>query len=179
MNEKALLTVREYAKEARVTERTIRRWITEGRLKALRQGKKYLIPKEESATAQLGGTARPQSLGARTPMDEPALRYLLFWMCDHWVDNGAELQAFCRRDRAGAERYFKSLVDDIDREALQLNDTELGLRLRFVARDLLNQVSTPPEKAEPVLEDSALAPTQTLADVPQPAHETMPLRGSE
>ena len=179
MNEKALLTVREYAKEARVTERTVRRWITDGRLKALRQGKKYLIPRAESATAQLGDTARPRSFNPLKPIDEPALRYLLFWMCDHWVDNGAELQAFCRRDRAGAERYFQGLVHDIDREALQLEDTELGLRLRFVARDLLNQVGTPPEKAEPVFEDQALAPTQTLEEAPQPAHETMPLRGSE
>ncbi len=39
MTDKALLTVREYAAEARVTERTVRRWITEGRLRALRQGK--------------------------------------------------------------------------------------------------------------------------------------------
>ncbi len=80
MTDKTLLTVREYAAEARVTERTVRRWITEGRLRALRQGKKYLIPSEESASAQIGTRARPSLPGAAKPIGEGALKYLLFWI---------------------------------------------------------------------------------------------------
>ena len=183
MNKKALLTVREYAEEARVTERTVRRWITEGRLRAIRQGKKYLIPNEESAGSLLGDYRRPSLPGAAKPVGEGALRYLLFWMCDAWVDGSAAQRAFWQEDAAGAERYFQNLIAEIDHEASDYVDTELALRLRFVARDLLTRLNQPLEQAEAVAFDPALAATTAPADHPSPipsqAHETMPLTGGE
>lgn len=181
MTEKALLTVREYAEQARVTERTIRRWITEGRLQALRQGKKYLIPREESAQAKLGTHPRPSLAGAAKPVGEGALRYLLFWIADAWVDGGAAQQAFFDEDQQGARRYFANLVNEMDQDAGQQVDSELALRLRFIARDLLNSLGDTPEKAETPEPPGELAPTQqpNLATTPlnRPAAETMPLSG--
>ncbi len=169
MTDKTLLTVSEYAAEARVTERTVRRWITEGRLRALRQGKKYLIPAEESASAQIGTRSRPTLPGAAKPVGEGALKYLLFWICDAWVDGGAAQQTFAQDNPAGAERYFQNLVAEIDQEAAQQVDTELALRLRFIARDLLanlNQVAEPAEAAAP----------EELAATAVPVAPTAPLQ---
>ncbi len=183
MNKKALLTVREYAEEARVTERTVRRWITEGRLRAIRQGKKYLIPREESAGSLLGDYKRPSLPGAAKPVGEGALRYLLFWMCDAWVDGSAAQRAFYQEDSEGAERYFQNLVAEIDHEASDHVDTELALRLRFVARDLLTRLNQSFERAEAVASDPALAetttPTQQTTPLQSNVHETMPLSGGE
>ena len=169
MDQKVLLTVREYAAEARVTERTVRRWITEGRLRALRQGKKYLIPREESATAQLGSRPRPTLPGAAKPVGEGALKYLLFWICDAWVDGGAAQQAFTQEDPQGAERYFQNLVAEIDQEAAQQVDLELALRLRFIARDLLANLNQAAERAE-------AAPLSELAPTTAPVAATAPLQ---
>jgi excisionase family DNA binding protein len=169
MTDKVLLTVREYAAEARVTERTVRRWISEGRLRALRQGKKYLIPSEESARAQLGTHGRPSLPGAAKPVGDGALKYLLFWICDAWVDGGAALQGFAKEDAQGAERYFQNLVAEIDQEAAQQVDTELALRLRFIARDLLANLNQPAEQAQAV-DPSQLAPTHV------PVAATTPLQ---
>ena len=177
MTERKLLTVREYALEARVTERTIRRWINEGRLRAIRQGKKYLIPREESVAAQLDGGQRPRLPGGAKPVGEGALRYLLFWMCDAWVDGSAAQRTFVLDDPQGAERYFQNLVAEIDLEASQHVDHELALRLRFVARDLLARLTQPLESAAAVVADdqpSGAAVTQPLRPA---AHETMPLTG--
>jgi excisionase family DNA binding protein len=181
MTDKALLTVREYAEQARVTERTIRRWITEGRLQALRQGKKYLIPREESAQAKLGTHARPSLTGAARPVGEGALRYLLFWIADAWVDNGAAQQAFFDEDQQGARNYFANLVNKLDQDAGKHVDSELALRLRFIARDLLNNLGETPEKAESPHPESQLAPTQqpspATAPLGRPVAETLPLTG--
>ena len=181
MTEKELLTVREYAEQARVTERTIRRWITEGRLQALRQGKKYLIPRSESAQAKLGAHTRPSLAGAAKPVAEGALRYLLFWVADAWVDGGAAQQAFFDEDQQGARRYFANLVNETDQDAGQHVDSELALRLRFIARDLLNSLGDTPEKAEVAQPERQLAPTLQPSPATEPlkrtAAETMPLSG--
>jgi excisionase family DNA binding protein len=172
MTEPALLTVAEYAHQARVTERTIRRWIAEGRLRAIRQGKKYLIPREDSAAAQVGGNARPRAAGAAKPIGDAAVRYLLFWICDQWVDGGAALRDFVRQDPSSAERYFHNLVADLDRDAASLGDPDLALRLRFIARDLLATVLAPPTAAEATAEPDSgqVAPTAPLSSA-----ETLPV----
>ena len=179
MTQKEMLTVREYAQEARVTERTVRRWINEGRLRALRQGKKYLIPREESATAQLEPSKRPRLSGAAKPIGEGALRYLLFWICDAWVDGSAAQRSFYEDDVQGAENYFQNLVAEIDHEAHLHVDSELALRLRFIARDLLARLSQPLEQAEHAPTDDKTAATTTPIAETQPiqptAHETLPL----
>ena len=170
MEQKNMLTVREYAQEARVTERTVRRWINEGRLRALRQGKKYLIPREESAASQLKPSRRPHLPGAAKPVGEGALRYLLFWICDAWVDGSAAQRSFYEDDARGAENYFQNLVAEIDHEAHLHVDSELALRLRFIARDLLARLNQPLELAETAATDEALAATTA------PVAETMPIQ---
>ena len=179
MKPKTMLTVREYAQEARVTERTVRRWINEGRLRALRQGKKYLIPHEESATSQLEPSRRPRLPGAAKPVGEGALRYLLFWICDAWVDGSAAQRSFHEDDAQGAEGYFQNLVAEIDHEAHLHVDSELALRLRFIARDLLARLGQRLEPAESttVSETQAAAPAPAAETEPiQPSvHETLPL----
>ena len=159
MTQKHMLTVREYAQEARVTERTVRRWINEGRLRALRQGKKYLIPREESAANLLKPSRRPHLPGAAKPVGEGALRYLLFWICDAWVDGSAAQRSFHEDDARGAENYFQNLVAEIDHEAHLHVDSELALRLRFIARDLLARLNQPLELAETPSDDALAATT--------------------
>lgn len=179
MKQKEMLTVREYAEEARVTERTVRRWINEGRLRALRQGKKYLIPREESAASQLTPSRRPHLPGAAKPVGEGALRYLLFWMCDAWVDGSAGQRSFYQDDAKGAENYFQNLVAEIDHEAHLHVDSELALRLRFIARDLLARLNLPLESAEMVSADTTSAVTPAVVAETEPiqssVHETLPL----
>ena len=45
-----LLTVRQVAENWQISERTIRRWIADGRLRVVRLGRSIRIPPEASAT---------------------------------------------------------------------------------------------------------------------------------
>jgi len=172
------LTVKEFAAQARVTERTVRRWIKEGRLQAHRHGKKYLISAE-----QREGSAPPVR-----PVDlsQPGLSRLLFWICDAWVDNGRARHQLLRQSPEQAEQRFLELVASVDQAASTMNDEDLALRLRFIARDLLASVRREPaQAAEPQAATvlPAAAATQPLAPEPMAptaplssALETMPLR---
>ena len=79
MSEKGMLTVREFSKSARVSTRTVRRWIRSGRIRFIKQGKQYLIPATETAAQQLDAqqSHRPAPR-AFAQVGEGTLRDLLF-----------------------------------------------------------------------------------------------------
>ena len=138
MSEKGMLTVKEFSESARVSTRTVRRWISSGRIRFIKQGKQYLIPASETAAEQLDAQASPRPAPrAFAQMGEGTLRDLLFWICDQWVDQADAMEHFLNEDPRGAEAYFRRLVAEVDRSAGSYVDAELALRLRFVARDLL------------------------------------------
>lgn len=73
-DDQRLLTVREVAEELRLTEQTVRQWIRDAKLPAIRAGKrKYLVHPSDLRRMLLfaGGTA-PSANGAEPPYDAPA-----------------------------------------------------------------------------------------------------------
>ncbi|HBU47130.1 MAG TPA: hypothetical protein DEB46_02355 [Myxococcales bacterium] len=178
MSDKSMLTVKEFSESARVSTRTVRRWISAGKIRFIKQGKQYLIPMSETAAEQIGAQSPPRPAPrAFAQMGEGVLRDLLFWVCDQWVDQADAMDRFLREDPKGAEAYFRRLVAEVDRSASAYVDPELALRLRFVARDLLRfaieQIATDPPPHE------GAHPTLPLVTTGTGHFETLPLSSEE
>lgn len=174
MSQKGMLTVQEFANSSRVSTRTVRRWISSGKIRFIKQGKQYLIPASETAERQLEATGgRRPAPRAFAEINEGSIRDLLFWICDQWVDQGEAMQAFLAEDPRGAEQYFRDLVGQVDHSAAASVDLELALRLRFVARDLLRfaaeQLAVSQGKSE-----GAMPTLPVMGGGPGP-NETLPL----
>jgi excisionase family DNA binding protein len=165
MSANDLLTVAEFAESARVSERTVRRWIAAGRVRSVRQGKRYLIPRTQTASAQLSaGSPTPPPTA---PIGETALRRLLFWMCDAWVEDGRAFNQLLAQDPDGALRQFHGLVAQIDRDAPRTVDSALAVQLRFVARDLVTRAQQGGlAAAQPIAATAPLAASPTLETLP-------------
>ncbi|MBM65950.1 MAG: hypothetical protein CMH55_06940 [Myxococcales bacterium] len=174
MSAKGMLTVKEFSESARVSTRTVRRWISSGRIRFIKQGKQYLIPASETAAEQIDAQQSPRPAPrAFAQVGEGTLRDLLFWICDQWVDQAEAMEGFLREDPRGAEAYFRRLVAEVDRSAAAYVDTELALRLRFVARDLLRfavEHLAAEERGEP-----GAGPTMPLVAAGTGNFETLPL----
>ena len=178
MSEKGMLTVKEFSKSARVSTRTVRRWIRSGRIRFIKQGKQYLIPATETAAQQLDAQQSPRPAPrAFAQVGEGTLRDLLFWICDQWVDQASAMEVFLQEDPKGAEAYFRRLVAEVDRSATAYVDAELALRLRFVARDLLRFAAEHLATEEEGMPGAN--PTMPLIAAGTGSYETLPLDPSD
>ena len=178
MSSKGMLTVKEFSESARVSTRTVRRWISSGKIRFVKQGKQYLIPSSETAAEQLDANAGPRPAPrAFAQIGEGVMRDLLFWVCDQWVDQADAMERFLREDPRGAEAYFRRLVAEVDRNANAYVDAELALRLRFVARDLL-RFAAEQLAAEPGALGGA-TPTLPLVPSGTGSFETLPLMSED
>ena len=174
MSANDLLTVDEFAELARVSSRTVRRWLKSGRIQAIRQGKRYLIARAETPGARLDAqSATTPAPASSRRLADSALSGLLFWICDRWVDESSALTVFAQTDPEAAAGHFAGLVRDVDREAAEVVDEETALRLRLVVRDLQRSCLSLQREGE-LSEDDALPGVPLSAYSARPGEQPLP-----